>query len=405
MVVDRITHPTPVICAVAVAASALVACTPSPPVEQPQCRPTGDVVSFEARGLASTPAIGADPGGVWVAFDLRASEVEDTDYDVFLTRVACDGEITLPPLRVDSSDGDDIDPTLAVAHERVLVAWSARETRDQPYDTHYRLYHLDGRPASPAQVIDPARSNDLARFVQPTALATPDGFVIVGSTTLTDGPAPWRPFLVELDPDGDPRAGPYTTDDPYSEQTHTPEATVDDAGAVYITWWISPPRDGGLRHFGSRWQGSTRLAELSLDPADTPDPADLDEAILAAGASTWLIGRSGYPGSIGLHPWRSTPASKHPTSGSPDAFAADARGDRLWLVRRDRADGQSPLVGQWFEIGDTAEPIGQPIRLDDDAGRAAVTLMPEGQAAIAWRDADLDTDTRFVGYRVRFVAP
>lgn len=408
MVVDRTAPVLPsAACAAAVLAVTLAACTESPPLEQPQCHPTGDVVSFEARGLASIPAVGADPGGVWVAFHLRSSEVEDSDHDVFLTRVACDGEITLRPLRVDSSDGDDIDPTLAVAHERVLVAWSARETRDQPYDTHYRLYHLDGRPASAAQVIDPARSNDLARFIQPTALATPDGFVIIGSTTLTDGPAPWRPFLVELDPDGAPRAGPYTTDDPYSEHAYTPEAAVDDAGAVYIAWWISPPRDGGLSHFGSRWQGSTRLAELSLDPADTPDPARLDEPIVAAGASTWLIGRSGYPGVIALHPWRSAVAFEQTAAGQPDAFAADARADRLWLVWRDRADGQSPLIGRWFEIGETAQPIGSPIRLDDDAGRPAVTLMPEGQAAVAWRDIDLPPDggESFFGYRIRFVAP
>lgn len=404
MVVDRIAAPVapPPAYAAAVLAVALAACTESPPVDVPtECRPTQDVVSIEARGSASTPAIGADPDGVWVAFDLRASEVDDSDHDVFLARVACDGEITLPPLRVDSSDGDDIDPTLAVAHERVLVAWSARETRDQPYDTHYRIYHLDGRPAAPTQVIDPARGNNLARFAQPQALATPDGFAIVGSTTLADRPSPSRPFLVELDPDGAALAAPYTTDDPHGDQAYAPVAAVDDAGAVYIAWRISPPRDGGFYHFGSRWQGSARLAELSLDPADTPDPADLDEAIIAAGASTWLIGRSGHPGSIGLHPWRGAPAVQHPASGQPDAFAADARGDRLWLVWRDRVDGQAPLMGQWFEIGDTAQPIGQPIGLDTDAGRAAVALLPEGHAAIAWRAFDLD----FTGYRIRFVAP
>jgi len=76
-------------------------------------------------------AIGAARGDrVFVAYN-RPKATGKT-FDVYLAALSCDGTPAFEPVRVSEDNDNDVDPSIAVQGDSVLVAWAFAWTPDRP---------------------------------------------------------------------------------------------------------------------------------------------------------------------------------------------------------------------------------------------------------------------------------
>ncbi|MFT5680308.1 MAG: hypothetical protein ACI8RZ_001214 [Myxococcota bacterium] len=173
-----------------------------------------------------------DGGGVWVAWS-RPNDA--STFDIWLTRVGCDGTTDIAPIAVTDSADNELDPSIIVSGDRLLVAWSTSTSGG--LGIRHRLYDLTGIPLTPTT--DLAASRDgvavTGNASSPRLAALSDGFLLAGFWGHDDAPA-FQAFSVELDLDGAIR-GEATDGELDADNGQTAvDVAVSGGGDVVLAW-------------------------------------------------------------------------------------------------------------------------------------------------------------------------
>ncbi|MCC7542793.1 MAG: hypothetical protein IT379_41645, partial [Deltaproteobacteria bacterium] len=170
---------------------------PPPPIDAgpPRCL---DVVArdldvdldADGRDGQIHAALAFEADTVWVVYS--EPEAGDTGlFDVRARRFACDGSPSGASFAVQStSDGNDVDPEIALGEGGALVAWTKDDGSGGTANLqiHARAFDLDGEPRSVEQRISttrdgmPVPDNHLDARVVPLD----DGFLLAGARALPD---------------------------------------------------------------------------------------------------------------------------------------------------------------------------------------------------------------------------
>jgi len=185
-----------------------------------------------------------DGEGIWIAYNRPR---DDGQFDVYATRIGCDGQVIVEPWRLNEDDGaNHVDPALAHDGDAVLVAWH-RDDGVFPHNlsTWVRGFDRDGAPAGPAhELITTWEAAPLEGNVwMPAVAARPgDGLVVAGVRGLPDIER-FQVYLQPVDSAGEPTAD---TVDPHvlAEVTDTaPTLAASGDGGLQLAWTRTP--DGG----------------------------------------------------------------------------------------------------------------------------------------------------------------
>ena len=154
--------------------------------------------------------VGADSTEIHVstAFDgqrLWASWVRPNDsstFDVVLSALDCSGEEVIGPIAVTDSPDNEIDPALAVAGDRLLLAWPGSAGG---MSIRTRVYDLEGNPLTEVTPFEGSRGGVpvTGNATGPRLRATDEGWVMAGYWGHEEAPA-FQAFSVTLDWDGQP---------------------------------------------------------------------------------------------------------------------------------------------------------------------------------------------------------
>ncbi|MBN2360025.1 MAG: hypothetical protein JXR83_11280 [Deltaproteobacteria bacterium] len=145
-----------------------------------------------------------DGQGVWVTYNQPRSGL----FDVYLTRLACDGSTQIAPQRVNTTlTGSHVDPGVMLVDNGLVVAWYAdNQTGVDNMDVYYRTFDRGGTPtmASDRTLETAYQGSPVPGNVMDPALAPlPNGgFAIAGIRGL-DATNSFQVFVQRLTADGE----------------------------------------------------------------------------------------------------------------------------------------------------------------------------------------------------------
>lgn len=90
-----------------------------------------------------------DGAGIWIAYNRRDVD-GGSGFDVFGTRVGCDGAVLVAPFLVNENVSfNETDPAIAASGDTVMIAWQSDNPDQSPNNLSvwYRSYLVDGTPA------------------------------------------------------------------------------------------------------------------------------------------------------------------------------------------------------------------------------------------------------------------
>jgi len=116
----------------------------------PACDAFVPGASFEiAADVSNTrihPHAAGDATGAWFSF--VTPEPAGSLFDVMLMHLRCESDVDVAPLLVNTGPGNDIDASVAVSDDRVLVVWNTDDGTDSTSNLQInaRTFDLDGLP-------------------------------------------------------------------------------------------------------------------------------------------------------------------------------------------------------------------------------------------------------------------
>lgn len=376
----------------------------APPVE---CALSGVTLPVDPDGPDTQihPALAVDGQGLWVVYN-RVTPGEST-FDVWATRLGCDGLPTVPPFEVTADRvSNDVDPGVAVGPAGVIMAWTQNLDNATPnLVTRYRIFDHDGTPRGPSQPLVTQREG--AEFVgghwMPQVSATIDGFVIVGARGVEERSA-FQVFGQRLDADGVPVGETASVELDMTQQLD-PDVGVAADGTVWIAWGE-----------GDQGSGAVVAAPWTDDPALVTQPAfpaPSGSTRVAIGSQSYVLGHVsmrggtdivvrqldgearfevGGMGAIDIQPAMAVQRGEMGDDGALMAWFRRIRGNQaaLWTQRLDLTDGV-------VAVGDPVE-----IELVDPAAPYPMAIgATGGRYVVAWAEGEAPA------YRVmlRFVDP
>ncbi len=258
--------------------------------------------AIDAAGPATQihAAAAFDGREIWVVYN-RPVDDDSGGFDVWMTRLSCDGTASLEPRRINAIGGRILtEPEVAVGHERLLVVWqSDNGTGADNLDIMARAFSLDGEPLADAESpLEMTRGGvaQTGNAWMPALAATDDGFFVAGSWGHDDAPA-FQVFVQNLTPDGEPIGD--AADVALGPQVGQvfPDLTVGDGMSAVVSWTETAV-------------GATdvpRIARLGGDaPFDEQGLGDLEgggTGVVARGDTTFaaLTGDSETIGDVIIH--------------------------------------------------------------------------------------------------------
>ena len=356
------------------------------PVEP--CGPSGQTWAVDAEGPAGQfhPAIAADGDGVWLTYSQVTPGL--STFDIFATRIGCDGEATVEPFEVSADpEFSDVDPSIAVGDDRILVAWTNDVSDADPnLIARYRLLDRQGDPLGEPRALVTQRAGD--DFVggqwMVQVAATDDGFVIVGSRGVEVRSA-FQVFVQRLDAEGDP-IGPTLSPEQDMTQQLEPDVAVERDGTIRVAWGEGD--QGAGRIVAGAWappfDGDLRLQQVAPAPAGgvrlSAGRHVLATAVVQRGGGA-DIGVYDLDGDSRIHVGESGQIDLQPGIAQVGDVAVVAwfrriRGNSsgLWLQTLE-IDGELRVRGpaRAIELQDAAAPYPM-----------AITALADGRVALAW---------------------
>lgn len=144
-------------------------------------------------------------------------------FDVFATRIGCDGAVRVQPVRLDAADdANHVDPAVAASSDRALIAWH-RDDGQYPYNLsiHRAVVGADGGIITPGEALDLAFDGapHEGNAWMPAVAPLPDGAFAVAGARGHEAYNSFQTFVQRVDAGGDPT-----------------EDTVDVAAVVAASW-------------------------------------------------------------------------------------------------------------------------------------------------------------------------
>jgi hypothetical protein len=312
-----------------------------PPPDPCMSLPFEDIVPVDLYG-PDTQIHGAaafDGAGIWVTY-IRGDVDGGSGFDVFATRIGCDGAVLVEPFLVNEAVSfNETDPAVAVSGDTVMFAWQS-ESGQAPTNLSvwYRSYDVDGTPRMDQEAV---LDFDLANFnVEPNAWmpalsAVPEGFALAVAAA-PEGYNVFQTWLQLLSLEGLPTIeGLHVSPDPDHSQVW-PVLGLDGDETLVIAW----------------------------EQQHIEDPAAIEFVEFTTSGEF-------------LGPW--SPAEV----GTFPSFAARSMPGPRWV-----AFGYAPGTESQVALYDTASPdAGNELHLIDNEGALdhspVVVAGPEGQA-LAW---------------------
>lgn len=327
-----------------------------------------------------------DGEGIWIVYN-RPEPGEGGNFDVWAQRLGCDGEPLLPaPVRVNTTtEGNDVDPDLAVSGGRVLFAWHTDSgVFPDNLSIHYRVLETGGTPVmDDAELVTTWDGADATgNHWEPSVAAAPDGgFAIAGARAVPDATA-FQVFAQRVSADGAVEGGTwYPILEPDVSQTEPSVTYRED------TPWLAWTREDDTTQ-------QVMVAELPASGDATPAAA-VDGLAASAGAhqsGEWLAlaGTDGSEQDI------------YVTGPSDQTFGASGRVDFSPRLAREAVAWFRNDTGirneLWIATGTGAERM---LATDVPPYQPAITSIGDGAYFLAWSEGTSPA-FRLVG---RFVAP
>lgn len=340
----------------------LVACGSSTPAGSPAPTPPEDAGAdapataceiFPATSFPTDAAgpdsqihsIGASGGDrVFVAYNRPKAGAKT--FDVFLTAFKCDGTPAFEPVRVSEDDDNDVDPSIAVQGDAVLVAWAGDASgKDPNLHLRTRLFDRQGSALGPANVFTGPRkglANTKYNIWQGSVAPLGDGFAIAGAWGVEEAPA-FQTFASRLDAKGAPSGDAF--DLGFDAGTTQTLVDVSSGGtSAWAAWFVEPNTSDGRSVATATFGASGALTRgPTLDNASAPSVATLGTTAWVSaqrGTKDVVLQRLDAPGAaIVLAGKGALPALALSASGGAFASYRDVGGGRTIVVTRFDAGG------------------------------------------------------------------
>lgn len=212
------------------------AAVPDPPCVTPLV--TGQAFEIDPAGPNTQIHVEAafDGESVWIVYNLPDGAGY---FDVHATRLNCDGTHRVAPFRVNTTDYNDVDPTLAVGDGHMYAAWQS-DTGLFPDNMELlvRTFLVDGTPVMVEdRILDTWRNGVLetGNHWLPVLGALPSGFAVAGSRAVEDASG-FQVFVQRLDADGSMAEESFDASfAPLASQTFPTLAAMAD-GTLYLAY-------------------------------------------------------------------------------------------------------------------------------------------------------------------------
>lgn len=150
------------------------------------------IIELDPEGLETQIHVdaAADGHGVWLVYNLPDANKK---FDVWATRLGCDGAVLVSPFKVNISDFNETEPEVAVAGGRVVVAWqSDNGSGVDNLDIWYRTFSVEGEAETAGDVELSALHGDSTltanAWMAQVAVAEDGAFLIGGAFALPEAP-------------------------------------------------------------------------------------------------------------------------------------------------------------------------------------------------------------------------
>ncbi len=199
---------------------------------------TGQTFAIDPSGQYEIERATAYDGTIWIAYNRGASD--SANFDVWLTRLGCDGTVLLPPVKANTTGTNNVGPTIAVSSSAVLVAWTADSGMfPNNLTIRYRLFTTHGEAISAAEQTLQTTQNGAPATLnawEQSEAALPDGdFAIAGVRAQVDTGS-WQAFVQFLDTSGSP-SGATIDSHPESGVAHQDTAiSAGPDGSIFLAW-------------------------------------------------------------------------------------------------------------------------------------------------------------------------
>jgi hypothetical protein len=322
--------------------------TTSPPAEvAPDVPPVDPCVALPFDGIVPVDLWGPDTqingaaafdgGGIWVTYNRRDVD-GGSGFDVFATRIGCDGAVLVEPFLVNEAVAfNETDPAVAVSGDTVMFAWQS-ESGVAPINLSvwYRSYFTDGTPRMAQDRIldfDPGDPAAGPRAWMPALAGTDEGFALAAAAA-PEGYSGFQTWLQDLDRDGDATApGLYLLPDPDHSQVW-PSLGASAGGALRIAWERQHVEDPSVLQTVTRDADGVSAAVVLADAVGGPSLSrDTGAAV------TWIA--TGYAAAAGQ---------------SVALFAAETTGEgpELHVLENDGALDHTPVLASGAAINAVA---------------------------------------------------
>lgn len=206
----------------------LEGCAKAPPEAPFDVDPEGPDTQIHAYGVVAKD-------GVWIAYDRPKA---NGGFDVYVTKLGCDGKALVAPVRVSESEDNELDPAIVWDGEKLLVAWSADMSGKTPnLEIRLRTLSATGEPLGPVTSYAPQRKGAplVGNVWMPALAKAPSGYALVGTWGHDDAPG-FQAFAQALDPSGKPIGDGQDLDLAPAQSQDAPSVVYDPAGQRIVAY-------------------------------------------------------------------------------------------------------------------------------------------------------------------------
>ncbi len=200
------------------------------------------------------PEVAFDGEALWVTYSAPDAE---NGFDVFATRVGCDGTSLIPPIQLNQAvDANEGDSSIAVNGGRVFVVWNSDSSSGtHNLDTFTQVLDADGNPLWEAERAFEGTLEGEANpgnVWMPTLVSEGDGFVLAGSWG-TEHVGGFQAYSQVFGPDGEPVGDAVEIARTEGVSQVEPALAVGSDGASVVAWAessVDGPDQTKFRTFG-----------------------------------------------------------------------------------------------------------------------------------------------------------
>lgn len=295
--------------------------------------------------------------GVWIAYNRPKP---GGNFDVYVTKLGCDGAALVAPVRVSDSEDNEIDAALAWDGEKLLVAWSADMSssgKNPNLETRLRMLSATGVPLGPVVAYAPQRKGAplVGNVWMPSLAKAPSGYALVGTWGHDEAPA-FQAYGQALDESGAP-VGEGADLDLAPERSQDAPSVVYDAQGTRLVVYASIANDSP----------DAQVPDIFVATGDPPTKSTLapggGRAIASSGPSgVWIAYQNGVT-KLGSGKLTTRKGLLQPAIAAADVGAA--------VVAYSQAANKSPLKA--YRVSDDGALVGT-TGLEISTGAAAYPL-------------------------------